>query len=119
MMSEKAMVLSGELRLAQKDDCLPTILAAGSAPGEGGVSVFSSRFAGGMHLEAAAREHLICFQTEALFDCRIADQVLRHAPASGSLAICPTGVECAAEAEGSLNAILVAVEHARLILAPA
>jgi hypothetical protein len=42
----------GELYLAQEDGGLPTTLAAGSAPGESGVSVLSLRFRGDVHFSA-------------------------------------------------------------------
>ena len=44
----------GALRMAQQDGGAPTTLAAGSAPGESGVSVLSVRFDGGMHLLAVS-----------------------------------------------------------------
>jgi|SRR6516162_8932663 AraC family transcriptional regulator len=80
-----------ELRLAQADGGLPTVVAAGSAPGESGVFVFSPRFHGGAHVSATPRLHHICF---LLTPCahvysRIADQALSYEPPRGSLAICP------------------------------
>ena len=45
----------GALHMAQQDGGTPTTLAAGSAPGESGVSVLNFRFDGGMHLLASAR----------------------------------------------------------------
>jgi len=67
-----------ELRLAQADGGLPTVVAAGSAPGESGVFVFGPRFHGGAHVSATPRLHHICF---LLTPCahvysRIADQAL-------------------------------------------
>jgi AraC family transcriptional regulator len=112
----------GELCLAQADGGLPTTLAAGNAPGESGVSVLNVRFRGGFHLTATLRRHLICFQTMSRrlrFECRMADRRLSHAPPAGSLAICPTGIDCAGDAEGSVDAILVAVDPGRLALAAA
>src|SRR5262245_28826873 len=111
--------LSGELCLAQKDGCPPTMLAAGNAPGESGVSILNLRFDGGMHLTAAVPQHLVCFHTEARFDCRIGDSVLRHVPPTGSLAICPAGSDCAADAEGSLDLIVIAIDSERFSLAAA
>ena len=80
-----------ELRLAQADGGLPTVVAAGSAPGESGVFVFGPRFHGGAHGSATPRLHHICF---LLTPCahvysRIADQALSYEPPRGSLAICP------------------------------
>ena len=80
-----------ELRLAQADGGLPTVVAAGSAPGESGVFVFGPRLHGGAHVSATPRLHHICF---LLTPCahvysRIADQALSYEPPRGSLAICP------------------------------
>ena len=54
------MLETSKLYLAQEDGGLATTLAAGSAPGESGVSVLSVRFHRGAHLCAALRRHLIC-----------------------------------------------------------
>lgn len=109
------------LYLAQEDGGLPTTLAGGSAPGESGVSVLSVRFHGGAHLSATLRQHLVCFQMsqQLAFECRMAGRVLHHAPPTGSLAVCPAGIDCAADANGSLDAILVVIDPGRLALAAA
>jgi hypothetical protein len=52
----------GRVRMAQQDGGPPTTVAAGSAPGESGVSILSVRFDGGMHLLATPRCHCVCFQ---------------------------------------------------------
>jgi AraC family transcriptional regulator len=109
----------GGLSLAQQDGSWPTTLAAGSAPGESGVSILSVRFQGAVHLNATLREHLICFISPIHINCRMADRTLRHQAPAGSLAICPAGVDGVAEAEGSVDAIMVAVDPARLALAAA
>ena len=111
----------GELSLAQADGGSPTTLIDGSAPGESGVSVFGTRFQGGMHLSGTPRRHHIWFQLspQQRFDCRIDDCTLAHAPPPGSLAICPAGSSCAADAEDSVDAILVAIEPGHLALAAA
>jgi AraC family transcriptional regulator len=112
----------GELCLAQEDGGLPATVAAGSAPGESGVSVFKVRFQGGMHLAATLRQHLICFQQMAgrlRFECRMADRMLSHEPPPGSLAICPAGIDCSADVEGSVDAILVTIDPGQLALAAA
>jgi AraC family transcriptional regulator len=109
---------TGELCLAQEDGTLPTTLAAGSAPGESGVSIHCVRFRGGVHLRGTLHRHLVCFQSaQARFDCRIGDRCLRHDPPAGSLAICPAGVDCAADAKGGLDAILVTIDPRHLALA--
>ena len=107
------------LYLAQGDGGLPTTLATGSAPGENGVSVFSLRFRGGLHFSATPRQHLIWFGSPVRIDCRIAGRTLRHEAPAGSLAICPAGLDCGADAEESVDALVVAIDPAQLALAAA
>src|SRR5262249_37832117 len=57
--------------------------------------------------------------TDARFDCRIAGRTLCHTPAVGSLAICPAGAESSADAKGSVDAVMVAIDPGRLALAAA
>jgi len=109
----------GNLCLAQQDGGLPTTSAAGSAPGESGVSVFSLRFRGGMHFSATTQQHLIWFASPVRIDCRIAGRTLRHEAPAGSLAICPAGADCGADAEESVDALLVAIDPGQLALAAA
>src|SRR5262245_21808068 len=111
----------GDLRLMQADGGLPATLAAGSAPGESGVSVLSVRFRGTAHFSTTSHQHLVWFQTSprVRFECRIADRSLRHEPPTGSLAICPAGADCAADADESVDAILVAIHPGQLALAAA
>jgi AraC family transcriptional regulator len=110
-----------ELRLVQADGGLPTALAAGSAPGESGVFVFSPRFHGGAHVSATPRLHHICFllTPSAHVYSRIADQVLSHKPSRGCVAICPSGADYAADGEGTTEAIIVAVDPSQFALAAA
>jgi AraC family transcriptional regulator len=110
-----------EIRAAQEDGGSPTMLGAGSAPGESGVFVFNARFQGGMHFSAKPRKHHIFFQVseQAHFECRIADRVLSHEPQAGSLAICPTEADYCADADRSVEAILVAIDPRHLALAAA
>src|SRR5262245_64360944 len=109
-----------ELVLAQADGNLPTTLVAGSAPGESGVSIRFVRFHDGVHLSGTLQQHLICFQlAQAWFDCRIGGRTLRHAPPVGSLAICPAGIDCSADAKGSVDAVFVAVDPRHFALAAA
>jgi AraC family transcriptional regulator len=113
-----------ELRLAQADGGLPTVLAAGSAPGESGVFVFSPRFHGGAHVSATPRLHHICI---LLTPCahvysRIADQALSYEPPRGSLAICPAGADYTADGHGcaeAIEAIIVAIDPGQFALAAA
>jgi AraC family transcriptional regulator len=111
----------GKLHLAQKDGGLPTTLAAGAAPGESGVSVFRARFEGAVHFTSAARQHQICFQlSPTLFiERRLARRALWHESSAGMLSICPAGMDCAADGEGTFDSVLVAIEPAQLGLAAA
>ncbi|HTG23295.1 MAG TPA: hypothetical protein VK681_24865 [Reyranella sp.] len=115
------MIESSDLHLMQEDGSLPTMLAAGSAPGESGVSVLKVRFRGSAHFSATPRQHLIWFHmsSQIRFDCRIGDRTLRHEPMSGALVVCPAGIDSAAHAKESLDAILVAVEPGRFAFAAA
>src|SRR6516225_5767521 len=107
--------------LAQEDGSAPTALAAGNAPGESGVSVLSVQFRGGTHLSGTPQHHLIWFQMSpgARFACRIADQSLRHNLPSGTLAICPAGIDCVADTGEGVDALLVMIDPSRLALAAA
>ena len=90
------MVEIGTVRMAQQDGGAPTTLAAGSAPGESGVSVLSVRFDGGMHLLATPRCHCICFQmSPGRVERRMAGRVVRLERPVGSLTINPAGFHCA------------------------
>jgi AraC family transcriptional regulator len=110
----------GEISLLQEGGALPTILAEGSAPGESGVSVLSMQFEGGVHFSASPRQHLIWFQLSDLrIECRRAARSARQRAPVGSLAICPAGIDCAADAEESANAIVVSVDPGHLSLAAA
>jgi AraC family transcriptional regulator len=110
----------GELHLAQQDGGLPTTLAAGSAPGESGVSVFRARFQGGVHFTSSARQHQICFQLSPTLSIerRLAGRALRHVSPAGMLSICPAGMDCAADGEDTFDSVLV-FEPRQLSLAAA
>jgi hypothetical protein len=86
-----------QFRLAQADGGLPTMIAAGSAPGESGVFVFRARFDGGLHVSAIPRLHYVGLSLTpcAHLDCRIAGEALSHKPSRGSLTICPAGADYA------------------------
>ena len=110
---------TSEPYLVQEDGALPTVLVHGGAPGESGVSVVSLRFQGGLHFRATVQQHLVWFQSPVRIECRMADQTLRHEAPAGSLAICPAGIDCAADAKESVDAIIVAVDPGHLALAAA
>jgi AraC family transcriptional regulator len=110
-----------ELPFTQEDGEPPTILAAGSAPGEHGLAVFKFRFQGGVHIGASSpRRHFVWFQLSDLFiECRRATRIFREAVPRGSLAICLAGVDCSADAGQSTDAVLIEIEPSYLALAAA
>jgi AraC family transcriptional regulator len=108
-----------EYYLAQEDGGFPTVLASGSARGESGVSILSLRFLQGLHFRATTQQHLVWFQSPMHVECRMADQMLSHEAPAGSLAICPAGVDCAADAEENVDAVIVAIDPSKLALAAA
>ena len=112
----------GELCLMQKDGELPTTLATGRAPGESGVTLLNLQFEGGLHVSGTSRQHLVLFQqmTESCsFECRFADRTVSHDPPTGALAICPAGIDQAADAVGSVDVLIIAIDPGRLALAAA
>jgi AraC family transcriptional regulator len=88
---------------------------------ESGVSIVNVQFRDGAHFSATPRQHLIWFQTSppVRFDCRIAGRTLQHEARADQLTICPAGIDCAADAEASSSAILVAIDPRHLALAAA
>jgi AraC family transcriptional regulator len=116
------MATIGKLSLAQEDGSLPTTFAAGSAPGESGVSVFSMRFEGSAHISTTPRQHLIWFRMSAKVPTykRMAGRELRHGRGpAGRLSVWPAGIDVVAEAGGSVDAILIAIDPGRLAFAAA
>src|SRR5262245_15616957 len=99
-----------EVYLVQDNGGVPTILAAGSAQGESGVSILSLRFKNGVHFSATIRQHLIWFQlSDVRIECRRAGRRLTQNVQAETLAACPAGIDCAADAETNVDALLVAV----------
>jgi AraC family transcriptional regulator len=115
------MFESSGFSLVQRDGGPPTVLASGSAPGESGVSILNVRFHDGAHFSATPRQHLVWFQasSQTHLECRIAGHELWHWPRPGSLAICPAGVDSAADAETSMHALVVAIDPGQFALAAA
>jgi AraC family transcriptional regulator len=110
----------GELHLAQEDGRLPTPIGAGRAPGESGVSVLAARFENGAHFSGTLRQNLVLFpMSQIRFDCRLADRRRTHAPPKGTLAICPAGIDCGADGNGSIDIVLIAIDQSQLALAAA
>ena len=110
-----------ELRLAQADGGLPTVIAAGSAPGESGVFVFNARCRGGGHVSGTPRLHHIYFHLApfAYLDSRMAGQARSYKPSRGFLGICPAGADYAGDGQGSAEEIIVAIDPGQFALAAA
>jgi len=110
----------GALRMAQQDGGAPTTLAAGSAPGESGVSVLNFSFDGGMHLLATPRCHCICFEmSQVRVEKRMAGRIAHYERPVGSLTINPAGYDFAADADEDVEILVVAVDPGRMALAAA
>src|SRR6202790_5666263 len=111
----------GEVHLAQNDGSPPVTVTAGSPPGESGVSVLRMRFQRGAHFSATTRHHLVCFQLSPALslNCRMAGRTLHHQTTTGSLAICPAGIDCSAETDASVDTLLIAIKPGQLALAAA
>ena len=110
----------GALRMAQQDGGAPTTLAAGSAPGDSGVSVLNFRFDGGMHLLATPRCHCICFEmSQVRVEKRMAGRIAHYERPVGSLTINPAGYDFAADADEDVEILVVAVDPGRMALAAA
>jgi AraC family transcriptional regulator len=52
-------------------------------------------------------------------ECRIAGRTLRHEVDTGSLAICPAGVDCSAETDSSIDVLVIGIAPEKLTLAAA
>jgi AraC family transcriptional regulator len=108
----------GELALAQKDGRPPTVLSAADTPGECGVSVLAARFDEGVHFSGTLRQNLILFPlSEIRVDCRLADRRTTHETATGTLGICPAGIDINGDGKGGMDIVLIAVSQAQLALA--
>src|SRR5258708_25904510 len=72
-----------------------------------------------LHFSATPQRHLIWFGSPVRIDCRIAGRTLRHEAPAGSLAICPAGIDSAADAEESIDALILSIDPCQVALAPA
>lgn len=110
----------GELAFAQEDGQPPTALAAGQTAGEYGVSLFAARFDKGVHLSGTVRQNLVLFPLSQIrVDCRLADRRATHETTTGTLAICPAGIDFDGDGDGTIDILLIAVSQAQLSLAAA
>ena len=110
----------GEFHAAHVNGEPPATLVAGSAPGESGVFIVSARYDRRMHFQFSPSWHTICFQmSPARIERRVAGRVLCHEPPVGSLAIGPAGIDCAGDADGTFEFLLVGIDPAWLALAAA
>jgi AraC family transcriptional regulator len=113
---------SGELCFAHHDGSPPLTLSAGSPAGESGVSVLRSKFTRGAHFSSTAQQHLIFFQLSPQLrrlECRMAGRTLQHQTHTGSLAICPSGIDSCAETDASIDLLLISIKPGQLALAAA
>jgi AraC family transcriptional regulator len=112
----------GELYYAHHDGTPPLTLSAGSAAGESGVSLLRAKFKRGTYSSGVVQQHKIFFQLSPQLrrlECRMAGQTLRHQTHTGSLAICPAGIDSSADIYASIDLLLIAIEPSQLALAAA
>src|ERR1700743_2671993 len=111
----------GDAQWIQKAGAPPALLSANSPPGESGVSILRTRFARDAHFSATTRQHLIFVQLSPRLslECRMAERKLRHETGTGSLAICPAGVDCSATSSSDAEFLLITVKPGHLALAAA
>jgi AraC family transcriptional regulator len=107
--------------LKQQDGSPPTPLIDGKSPGVHGVTLLTSRFAGGAHFAGTGSDHLLCFHlTDPIrFQCRIGDRRLDHIAPTCTLAVCPAEAECSADTQGGLDVLSLIISAERLALAKA
>ena len=109
----------GDISSVQADGAAPSVLVAGGAPGESGVSIVELSYRGGAHFTADLRKHVIAFVSRGPIDCRVAGKGLSHDARDGSLGVFPAGVDAACDRDSDTVSLIVAVEPGRLALAAA
>jgi AraC family transcriptional regulator len=122
LLPERYILLKfGDVRWAQKDGGPPMIFSAGRPPCESGVSVLRTRFERGAYFSMTPQQHLIFVQMSPRLqiECRMGGQTLRHEPSTGSLAICPAGLDCSAETNSTIDTLLIVIKPDHLALAAA
>ncbi|MFO1111803.1 MAG: AraC family transcriptional regulator [Bradyrhizobium sp.] len=115
------MTTSSKAIWTQRDDEPSVYLDAGCARGESGVSVLPMSLQRVARFRASAQQHLIFLQLSPhlRLDCRVGGNRLRHEGMTGTLAICPAGVDCSVESSSRADLLVVAVKPNRLTLAAA
>jgi AraC family transcriptional regulator len=114
--------MRGKLCFEHHDGSPPLTLTAGSPAGERGVSVLRARFKRSTYSSGVVQQHKIFFQLSPQLrrlECRMAGQTLQHQTHTGSLAICPAGIDSSADIYASIDLLLIAIEPSQLALAAA
>lgn len=111
----------GGMRWAQKDGKPPRMYGTKNPLVESGIEVMQARFESAAHFSATSSQHLIFFQMSPRLrmECHMAGRTLLHEVDVGSLAICPAGVDCSAEADCSMDVLVIAIAPEKLALAAA
>ena len=109
------------LLVAQAGGAAPAVIVDGSSPGESGVAVVHSRFAGSAHWSGTALDHVINFNLgmPTRCYCRMADRKHDHIAPPGAMAIRPARMDVAFDSEGGVEALSLFVSAERLSLAAA
>jgi AraC family transcriptional regulator len=113
---------SSEAIVMQRDDGPSAAIDASTARGESGVSVMRLQFQRRLALFSASQtQHLIFMQTSPhlRLDCRISGDRLCHDTTSGSIAICPAGMDASVTSNTAVDGLVVAVKPGQLALAAA
>ncbi len=118
---ERYVLEFGEFQLTRKSGDHTVTPNARSAPGESGVSVARVKFDEPAHFSAKSRQHLVFLQLSPRLrlECNIAGRSLQHETFTGSLAICPAGVDCSVTSDAGADALMLAVDPSQLSLAAA
>src|SRR5262245_49563250 len=113
---ESPSLASDGVLVAQADGDLPEVVVGGVSPGDDGVAVVRSRFAGSAHIAGTALHHVIYFNLGPLtrFDCRMADRRLDHVGPAGSFAIAPAHMDVAVDTDVGLDTLALLVSAERL-----
>ena len=120
-MDQRMAMLSdiGDVSSIQGDGHPPTVVTAGAAPGESGVTLLQLRYSGGAHFHADLRRHVVTFVSAGPITCRVAGKTLQHDAVEGGLAVFPAGIDASADCDRDVGSLLIAIDPGRLALASA